>query len=175
MTRDAGWGETPGLAPGRGESRLPGRRAGMTDRREYTASGRRRRSPPYGRRLKALLADRGAWPKYSGTSPDGQHLTIRVVAGSDAWRIAHAWRPLRPPVPFVLAPPGEDPAGFDWRVLAGDYCPLTMLWIAGKLPLGDERALVIAILRAGAEGVLVIAPDRRQLYRRAERGEVAHG
>jgi hypothetical protein len=109
--------------------------------------------PPYSSRLSAILADPDDWQHLSGTSANGEHLTVWVLAGSGAWDAAHDWL-ADPPVsaPWVLAPPGADPAALDWSALAAH--PPVLLMPCGELRQAEEAALASAILRDGGESVM---------------------
>lgn len=108
------------------------------------------RTPPYGTRLRAVLAQPSTWPWYIGTSANGQGLTLNVLTGSDAWRLAGQWT--EQPRLYVLAPIGDDPARFDWRLLAG-HDPV-LLHIIGQVDGDHIRRLVPAILGDGTRRVL---------------------
>lgn len=114
---------------------------------------RRRRRPPYAARLAAILARPETWPEWSGTSPDRAHLTLWVLAGPDAWEVAGIWLGTR--ALYVIAPPGEEPARFDWRVLAGH--PPVLVHPCGALAQAEVADLVGALLRDGAGRVLVLS------------------
>lgn len=125
---------------------------GLTHTASSVLPYRRRRRPPYGARLAAVLARPETWPEWSGTSSDRAHLTLWVLAGPDAWRIAGVWLATR--ALYVVAPPGEDPAGYDWRVVAGH--PPVLVHPCGDLTQAEFAALVGALVRDGAERVLVL-------------------
>ncbi len=122
----------------------------------HTASvppyGRRRR-PPCSVRLSEILARPETWHQWSGTSPDRAHLTLSVLAGPAAWQLAGVWLATR--ALYVVAPPGEDPARFDWRVLSGH--PPVLVHPCGALTQAEVADLVGALLRDGAERVLVLS------------------
>lgn len=132
---------------------------------------RTRRRPPYAARLAAVLARPETWPEWSGTSADHAHLTFWVLAGPDAWEIAGVWLATR--ALYVVAPPGEDPARFDWRALA-DHPPI-LVHSCGTLTQVEVAALVSALLRDGAERILVLpGGDPRQSVRLYRIAEVGH-
>lgn len=116
--------------------------------------------PPYSARLSAILANPDEWKHLSGTSANGEHLTIWVLAGSEGWDVAREWNgPLPVPAAWVLAPPGEDPAGYDWSALASH--PSVLMYSCGDLRQVEEAALAAAILRDGAESVMALFTGRR--------------
>jgi len=130
--------------------------------RDYVGSNRTtgRRLPPYGARVAEILADPSSWRGRPGTSADGQHLTLWVLAGPDAWDAARLWDASR--ALFVLSPPGEAPASFDWRVLAGH--PPVLIWPCGDLAQAELAALVGALVRDGCGRVLVLWPSGPRLF-----------
>ena len=75
------------------------------------------RRPPYSKRLAAMLERSNDWPGYVGTSSDGRHVSIWLLFGPGCWGWAHVWKDQ--PRLFVVCPPGEDPSGYDWRLLRG--------------------------------------------------------
>lgn len=117
----------------------------------------RRRQPPYAARLRAMLADRSRWSSYVGTSPNGRHLTLWLLAGIEAWKQAKAWQ--HAPRLFLLAPIDNDPLTFDWSLLAG-HDPV-LLMPCGDLFHSTEIALVYAVMRDGTERVLRSGTPRR--------------
>lgn len=141
---------------------------GLTHTSSSVPASRTRRRPPYGARLAEVLARPETWPEWSGTSPDRAHLTLWVLAGTDAWQFAGVWLATR--ALYVVAPPGEDPAGYDWRVVAGH--PPVLVHPCGDLTQAEVAALVGALVRDGAERVLVLpgghASRPVRLYRIAE-------
>jgi hypothetical protein len=137
----------------------------------------RRRLPPYGAALRRVLASPASWAGRPGTSADGRHPTLWVLAGPDAWETAYQWThpqmtggldPVPPPL-FVLAPPAEAPGDFDWSLLRGH--PPALVRPCGDLTHGATSQLVAALLRDGAGRVLVMEGAMR-LY---QAGEVRHG
>jgi hypothetical protein len=119
-------------------------------------------APPYACELSEILADSPPWRRW-GASPDGRRLAVTVTAGPSAWDIARACFAIGAPV--LVAPPGEDPAGYDWRLVADPR--LAPVWIHGDLPEHEVRRLVVAILRDGADSVITLSDGRRYL---ADRG-----
>jgi hypothetical protein len=122
------------------------------------------RRPPYAARLAAILAHPETWPGRPGTSADGRHLTLWVLAGPDAWEVADLWgHPDAAPAPlFVLAPAEEAPAGFDWSVLRGH--PPVLVRPCGDLSQGEVAALVGALVADGCERVLVLGDRGMRLF-----------
>ena len=110
--------------------------------------------PPYGKILTERLARPGQWPQYWGTSPDGSSVSIFVVVGTRAWRVANSWIKKRL---LVISPPGEDPALFDWSLLAS-HEPVLM-YCAGPVRLAEMDCLAAAVLRDGAFKLQVIGQD----------------
>jgi hypothetical protein len=129
-----------------------------------------RRLPPYGLALREVLNNPASWPGRPGTSADGSAVTVWVLAGADCWNVAELWahpREAKPPL-FVLSPPGEDPALFDWSALRGH--PPTLLRPCPDLSQVEVAALVAALLRDGAGRALVLG-DTPRLY---TGGEATH-
>lgn len=116
-----------------------------------------RRPPPYAKRLREMLADRSRWPSYVGTSPNGRHLTLWLLAGTKSWKQAKDWEHTRRL--FLLAPPDDDPQAFDWSLLAG-HDPV-LLMPCGDLFHSTELAIVSAVMRDGTERVLRSGTPRR--------------
>jgi hypothetical protein len=139
------------------------RRSGVAPTAHSPRSTRRvaRRQPPYATRLADILTDPGSWPRRPGTSADGTTLTLWLLAGQEAWPRAHDW--VNSAVPFLLAPPGEDPSCFDWGLLAG-HLPV-LVAPCGHLGQAEVAALVGALVRDGVARVLVLHPAGPRLYR----------
>jgi hypothetical protein len=114
--------------------------------------------PPYGR---ALLSAEG--PRW-GTSPNGEHVTINVCIGSQAWETARQWAPTRL---VALCPPGEDPKLYDWRFCAG--ADPIVLWRCGDVDGVQFLDLVRAILAAGVTRVLDADTGTRYLAKEVTR------
>lgn len=106
--------------------------------------------PPYGKRLAHVLARPACWAQFIGTSSNGKRLTIWLLTGQNAWKMAHDWAP-RCRL-FVLAPPGEDPTRFNWNALAGH--PPLLLRPCGALEGAEVQALLMALVRDGVTRVL---------------------
>ncbi|MCG5495249.1 hypothetical protein [Ectothiorhodospira variabilis] len=104
-----------------------------------------RKLPPYARKI--LQARQGeALSRYAGTSADGQHPTLWVAIGSEAWDVARdTWERSRPRL-MTLCPPGEDPQALDWRCLAG--ADPALLLRAGAVDGDQVQRLVLALLTA---------------------------
>lgn len=119
---------------------------------------------PYARRLERVIANPATWPQYEGTSPDGTHLTLWVLTGSRAWDAARVFAASRRL--YVVAPPDEDPTGYDWRVLRG-HDPIIILRF-GDLDGETVRALVTAMMRDGVHRVLDLAEHAMSRYVAAE-------
>lgn len=107
--------------------------------------------PPYGRKLRARLANRAHWARWYGTSPDGKAVSVHVVAGAAAWDWARGESDRRL---LVVAPHSEDPARFDWSALAG-HDPVLLVH-AGALADEDAQRLVTALMHDGTRRVLAI-------------------
>lgn len=115
------------------------------------------RCPPYGRVLAERLSDPHTWPRYWGTSPDGQHVSLWVLTGQGAWSTARSWladRPLARRL-FLISPPDTDPAEYDWSILTG-HPPILVCTCGRNDPARLER-LCCALLRDGCKRVLVPA------------------
>ena len=78
--------------------------------------------------------------------------TIWVVVGSGAWAFARDRVDEHHLGVFTLLPPGEDPATFDWRLLAG-HDPILLVQ-AGAIDGDQVRQLAHAILMDGTERIL---------------------
>ncbi|RME85093.1 MAG: hypothetical protein D6775_03770 [Caldilineae bacterium] len=85
-------------------------------------------------------------------------MTVWVTCGPDAWYQARRWAAETPPRLFLVCPPGEDPARFDWRILA-DHSPV-LISAAGPVSRTDIEFLAAAILRDGCERVLALVDGR---------------
>ena len=120
-----------------------------------------RRLPPYAHALRVALSQPAGWLRVMGTSADGQHPTLWVLAGAGAWDLAREWKDLRRL--FLVLPPGENPAGFNWSVLAG-HDPV-ILKVAGDLAGAEVQALVLALMRDGVQRVLLAGEGGLALYK----------
>lgn len=110
----------------------------------------RLRRPPYAGSLSDILRDRTAWRGFMGSSPDGTRLQLWVAAGPESWHWAKEYGTRWA---FLLAPHRQDPASFDWSLLAGRD-PVLIL-PCGALSTLEARTLAIPILRDGTRRVLV--------------------
>jgi len=117
-----------------------------------------KRLPPFGRHLHDVLAAPETWPRYAGTSPDGQHLTIWISIGPDSW----AWARERQGRFLVLVvPPGDDPSVYDWSLLAGGAHDPILIVRAGDVSPQVIRALAEALILDGVGRVLeTVTGDR---------------
>lgn len=117
-------------------------------------SARRRCQPPYARELRDRLAGdlRGYW----GTSPDGQHATLLIVLGSQAWRVAEQWRADRL---LTVLPPGSNPAEFDWQIMRASSPPIA--WSFGTVSDDELYALARALFRDGSDRLLALPSGLR--------------
>lgn len=112
------------------------------------------RLPPYARELRARLsADLSPW---SGTSLNGNHPTVFLLTGSEAWSVAQQWRNHRL---LTLLPPGDDPSRYDWRLLVGAD-PL-LLWRCGRTDGDEVLHLLKAVMGCGIGRVLDVASQIR--------------
>lgn len=124
--------------------------------------------PPYSKLLARQLADPSSWRRYWGTSADGKHVSVWVITGPEAWRVAkdgHAnihrsslgsGRAWEGNTLFLLLPPGQDPYAYDWRQLAiGE--PILVAQ-AGNVSQTDIATLADALLRDGVGSVLADSP-----------------
>jgi len=122
-----------------------------------------KRLPPFGRHLHDVLAAPETWPRYAGTSPDGQHLTIWISIGPDSW----AWARERQGRFLVLVvPPGDDLSIYDWRLLAGGVHEPILIHRAGDVSPAYVHALAAALIRDGVGRVLDTGSG--DLHRRKE-------
>lgn len=124
-----------------------------------------RRLPPYARYLRDVLAAPATWPRYRGTSADGQHCTIWIAIGADAW----AWARDREHRLLLVCPPGDNPARYDWSLLAGGQHDPILVMPCGPVDDAEIAALIGALTRDGVERVLYLADDGSRLYRAEER------
>jgi hypothetical protein len=107
--------------------------------------------PPYGRILNQRLSDHSNWPRWAGTSPDGLHPSIWIVAGGrNAWQWAANQVEHRL---LALAPVDRDPTEFDWSALR-HHAPSIILPLDHTSGEFIER-LAVAIISAGCERILV--------------------
>ena len=90
-----------------------------------------------------------------------------VAAGSSVWQNTKNWP--RERRLFALAPPGEDPANFDWGCLAGSNPVLLAAF--GELDGAFLHRLVAAMFRDGVGRVLDMRSGIR--YVPAPKQEVA--
>lgn len=120
-----------------------------------------RRTPPFGKELAARLADRASLPRWAGTSPDGQHLSIWVSIGPNSWQWAREHIDHRL---LLIVPSGEDPAAFDWRILAG-HDPV-ILFSAGDTSSDEIKAAVLALMTCGVNKIIHGGPAGIVRYRR---------
>lgn len=105
-----------------------------------------RRLPPYAREL--IDARRGDLRRYVGTSPDGRHPTLFLLAGADCWPVARQWHGRRL---LVLLPPGDQPEAYRWECLR-DADPV-LLWRCGELDGDTLQRLLVAAMRGGVRRV----------------------
>lgn len=118
-----------------------------------------RKLPPYAHDILAVRQAgtlRGRW----GTSSDGRAPSLFLCVGSDAWRVARQWAGHRL---VTLMPPSEDPAGFDWRCLAG--ADPVLLWRCGIVDGDILAALLQAVMRDGTDRVLDLVTGNRYVAR----------
>ena len=107
------------------------------------------RLPPFGGELVGTI-QRKPLRSFFGTSPDGRHETYFVLAGEKSWERAQQWR--RGSRLFVLAPPKEDPARFNWNCVTRS--DPVLLVVCGTIDGEFVRRLVAAMFRDGVECVL---------------------
>ncbi len=81
---------------------------------------------------------------------------MTVTAGPDAWAIARDY--LAVGAPILVAPPGDDPAGYDWQLLRGH--PPVLLRLCGDLGSAEVGRLAAAILHDAGGRVLVLPSGR---------------
>lgn len=128
-----------------------------------TAPGKQR--PPYSRVVADRLADRQHLDRWAGTSPDGQHATIWVAVGPEAWTWARDAIERRL---VLVCPPDSDPAGFDWRVCAGN--DPVLLTVCGEMVAEALHPVADALLRDGVKAAVVISDDKRLAGLRYQKG-----
>ena len=104
------------------------------------------RRPPYSKQLQALKDNPDHWRTLRRAE------TIHVLAGSDAWQMAHQY--IEAGWAFVLLPPASNPEGFDWSVCAG-HDP-ALISVAGDLPAAVLDRLGRALIRDGVQCALTI-------------------
>ena len=90
--------------------------------------------PPYGR-------------DFREARQAGRYVNPWLFAGRRAFELAARRGPGR-----LVLPAGADPAGFDWRVVAG--LDVVCRWPGASIPEVDE--LGVLLVRAGARSVLVL-------------------
>lgn len=117
----------------------------------------RRKLPPYAH---DIIAARQSGEHRWGTSSDGQHPTLIVCVGRDAWRVARDWTGHRL---VTLLPPGEDPALLDWRCLS--KADPVLMWRCGAVGGDVVLELLKAIMRDGTDRVMDIATGNRYVAR----------
>ena len=115
--------------------------------------------PPYGRLLAKRLRDPYGWHRWWGTAPDGRQVSLSVLVGASAWKIACAWVGKRL---LVVAPPREDPGLFDWHMLAGH--PPVLVWPCGTVSRDMLDCLAAALIRDGVKRLIVLRPDAPTRY-----------
>lgn len=94
----------------------------------------RLRPPPYGREM--IEARR-----------NGQYVNPWIFAGRRAFELASRRGPGR-----LVLPEGDDPAGFDWRCVAG--LDVVVRWPGASIPEADDLGALL--VRSGARSVLVL-------------------
>jgi hypothetical protein len=83
----------------------------------------------------------------------GRVPNVYIFAGRDAWQRAERRRIAFGPGTALVAPRGEDPAGFIWPVL--DSCFI----YARDIPRGDAVRLAAAIVGAGTRFAALLGPN----------------
>lgn len=110
----------------------------------------RLRPPPYGREM--IEARR-----------NGQYVNPWVYAGKRAFELASRRGPGR-----LVLPEGDDPAGFDWRCVAG--LDVVVRWPGASVQQVDELATLLIV--AGANTVNVLSDIRDGAELRGHRRHV---
>jgi hypothetical protein len=106
----------------------------------------RRRYPPFGRRVVAIMRDPRRLSNYSGCT--ATRATVWVVTGRDAWD----WVARTPYHLAVVLPPGDDPAAYRWGWLRG-HDPLLLVG-ADADDADRRRTIAAALFRDGVGRVL---------------------
>lgn len=78
-----------------------------------------------------------------------------IIAGSRAWQKA---KEIENTHRFVMLPPGDDPAQYDWSLLAG-HDPIVTLVAGDPLTKDEYDALATALMRDGVQRFLCPAGD----------------
>lgn len=102
--------------------------------------------PPFGKRLRERLSS--GWRPANGT--------ILIAAGVHAWDWAHWWEAGVSRRGFLCLPPSDDPASFDWCIVAGFD---VALFIFGEISQGTPDRLAVLLLAAGAPLVVACYDD----------------
>lgn len=109
--------------------------------------------PPYGRRLRELLADPAALSGFFGTSPDGRRPSLWVLVGEEAWEagriLEDSGRHL-----FMLMPPDTFPERYNWELLRGRDPVLVRQ--CGHLDDAILQRLVLSMMRDGVWRILFL-------------------
>lgn len=98
-----------------------------------------RRKPPYSARWDQIRAGLGSLDR----------TTAWLAAGRDAWDQAQCWADTRRL--FLVVPPYEDPAEFDWRQLRA--VPPPALLLGRDLTIAQLDRIAAAVLRDGCERI----------------------
>jgi hypothetical protein len=118
----------------------------------YTGKPAHRKLPPYGARLREIAADPVARRRCVGSSANGELLTIWLICGADGWTLAREWSAREELRAFALLPIGDDPSGYDWRMLRG-HDPV-LLHFCGEINGDQTKRLISALMRDGVQRVL---------------------
>lgn len=106
-----------------------------------------------------------------GQQPPG---TLRVLAGAEAWAVAHTasgWKGR-----FLLLPPDEPAADFDWRPVIHGEPAAALVHVIGRISDEALRELGRALLRDGATLVTCLFEPHQpaRFFRRRPAQEAEH-
>jgi len=105
--------------------------------------------PPYGRVVIDVLSTPERWPRFAGTSADGQHVTLWIATGLGAWE----WAKARLGRFIVLVAP-DDPEDYRWSFITG-HDPVLVIQ-CGYTEGRFLQSLVVALMKDGIRRVLVM-------------------
>jgi len=107
-----------------------------------------RKLPPYARKIQGAINNPDTRQTFMGTSPDGQHLTIWIAIGTEAWLFAKA----RPQFLIVVCPIDEHPDRFNWKFTA--YHDPILVTQQGTIIDDTLQNLIFALMRDGVKRIL---------------------
>jgi len=122
-----------------------------------------RKLPAYGKRIADAVQHPQTWRNYTGTSADGQRLTIWIAIGTDAW----TWARERMSGKMLIAviPENEDPESLNLSFIK-NHDPI-LIQQCGEISVDFIKAVVTALIRQGAQRVLAFADNGATLFMEA--------